>query len=44
MLTDPKRHWVAASGELVIETVDDLWAGMAGPVPIDTGDVVVETA
>ena len=44
LLSDPKRHWVAASGELVIEAGYDLWDGIAGPVRIDAGDIVSETA
>ena len=44
LLADRTRRWVAASGELVIETGDDLWLGIAGPLSIDSGDVVEETA
>ena len=44
LLTDPKRHWVAASGELVIETVDAPWVGIAGALPMDAGDTEYETA
>ncbi len=44
LLTDPKRHWVAASGELVIETMDDHRVGIAGALPVDAGDTDYETA
>jgi hypothetical protein len=44
LLSDPKRHWVAASGEVVLETENDPWLGIAGAMPVDAGEVVVETA
>ncbi len=44
LLSDPTRRWVAASGELVIDVDDEPWLGMAGALPMDSGEVVVETA
>jgi hypothetical protein len=44
LLTNQTRRWVAASGELVLETGDDGWLGLMGPMPIDTGEAAAETA
>jgi hypothetical protein len=43
LLSDPKRHWVAASGQVVIELEGDDWAGMVGPLAVDAG-IAAETA
>lgn len=44
MLGDAKRRWVAATGAVVIEGGVDGWPEIAGPLVLDVGDVVVETA
>jgi hypothetical protein len=43
LLSDPKRRWVAASGEVVFESEGDDWLGIVGPMPMDAG-IAVETA